>query len=64
MKRILCACECSQTLTSEWLKAGFEAWSCDLVDSFGEYPERHIKDDVMNVIDYFDVVFAFPRVQT
>ena len=57
---ILCACECSQVFTSAWLDAGFSAWSCDLVDSFGSCPKRHFKCDVMEIIDEFDVVFAFP----
>lgn len=58
--KILCACECSQVLTSAWLKAGFNAYSCDLSPSFGEYPERHYKCDVLDLVDDFDVVFAFP----
>lgn len=58
--RILCACECSQVLTSAWLKAGFDAYSCDLSDSFGDFPERHIKCDVLKIVDEFDAVFAFP----
>lgn len=58
--RVLCACECSQVLTSAWLKAGFDAYSCDLSDSFGNYPERHYKCDVLSIVDDFDAVFAFP----
>lgn len=58
--KILCACERSQVLTSAWLKAGFDAYSCDLSESFGEYPERHYKCDVLELVDDFDVVFAFP----
>lgn len=58
--RILCACECSQVLTSAWLKAGFDAWSCDISDCFGPYPERHLKCDALSVVDDFDAVFAFP----
>lgn len=58
--KILCACECSQVLTTAWLKAGFDAFSCDLSDSFGNYPERHYKCDVLSIVDDFDAVFAFP----
>ena len=58
--KILCACECSQVLTSAWLQAGFNAYSCDISDSFGGYPERHYKCDVLEIVDDFDVVFAFP----
>lgn len=58
--KILCACECSQVLTSSWLQAGFDAWSCDLSPSFGPYPERHYQCDVFSIVLDFDAVFAFP----
>lgn len=58
--RILCACECSQVLTKTFIKSGFNAFSCDLSDSFGDYPERHYKCDVFKIVDDFDYVFAFP----
>lgn len=58
--RILCACECSQVLTKTFIKSGFNAFSCDLSDSFGDYPERHYKCDVFEIINDFDYVFAFP----
>lgn len=61
-KRILCACECSQALTSCFLDIGKDCYSCDLspVLPGALYPERHFQCDVFDIIDDFDSVFAFP----
>jgi site-specific DNA-cytosine methylase len=59
--KILVACEESQTLTSELLKLGHDAYSCDLYESSGQHPDRHIKDDLFKIInDDWDLIFAFP----
>ena len=51
MKRILVACEESQSVTKEFRKLGFEAYSCDLLPCSGGHPEWHIIDDVITVIN-------------
>ena len=59
--KILVACEESQAVTIEFRKLGFNAFSCDIIDCSGGYPEWHIKDDVLKVInDSWDVMIAFP----
>lgn len=59
--KILVACEESQAVTIEFRKLGFDAFSCDIIDCSGGYPEWHIKDDVLKVInDSWDVMIAFP----
>ena len=45
--KILVACEESQAVTKELRKLGHEAYSCDLLDQSGGYPERHIKGDAV-----------------
>lgn len=45
--KILVACEESQTITIALRKAGFEAYSCDIVDCTGGKPEWHIKRDAI-----------------
>jgi hypothetical protein len=45
--RILVACEESQAVTIELRKLGHEAYSCDLLDQSGGYPEWHIKGDAV-----------------
>ena len=45
--KILVACEESQVVTIELRKLGHEAFSCDLLDESGGYPEWHIKGDAV-----------------
>lgn len=45
--KILIACEESQAVTIEFRKIGIEAYSCDLVECSGEFPEYHIKGDAI-----------------
>ena len=45
--KILVACEESQAVTIELRKLGHEAFSCDLLDQSGGYPEWHIKGDAV-----------------
>lgn len=59
--RVLLACEESQAVCKEFRKLGHEAYSADLLDCSGEYPEWHIKGDVLEIInDNWDLMIAFP----
>lgn len=59
--RVLIACEESQAVCIEFRKLGIEAFSCDLMDCSGGYPDWHIKGDVLNHLnDGWDLVIAFP----
>jgi hypothetical protein len=61
-KKILIACEESQTICKEFRKLGFEAYSCDLLPPSGGHPEWHIQDDVFNIIDDgWDLMIAHPE---
>lgn len=61
MKRVLLACEESQAVTIEFRKLGFEAYSCDIQECSGGYPEWHLKTDLFDVInDKWDLMIAFP----
>lgn len=48
--KILIGCEYSQTVMAAFYEAGFNAYSCDVLPTEGKYPERHIQDDLFNVI--------------
>ena len=73
--KILVACEESQAVTIEFRKRGFKAFSCDIQDCSGGYPEWHFKQDIFKVtecgivlnqsgqwieIDKWDMMIAFP----
>ncbi len=58
--RVLIACEESQAVCIEFRKLGFQAYSCDTEDCSGGRPEWHIKDDVLNHLDGWDCIIAFP----
>ena len=61
MKRILIACEESQTVCKAFRARGFEAYSCDVQDCSGGHPEWHIKDDVLKHINAgWDLIIAHP----
>lgn len=49
--KVLVACEESQAVTIELRKLGHEAYSCDIEPCSGEYPEWHIQDDVLPLLD-------------
>ena len=58
--RILIACEESQSVCIEFRKLGHEAFSCDVQDCSGGYPEWHIKGDVLDELNkgwYMMIVF-------
>lgn len=60
MAKILIGCEESQAVTIEFRKLGHEAYSCDIQDCSGGYPEWHIKDDIFNVInDNWNLIISF-----
>lgn len=56
--KVLVACECSGVVRDEFLKAGFDAWSCDLKPS--EKPtNRHIQGDVREFLgDGWDLLMV------
>ena len=61
MKRILIACEESQTITKKFRAKGFEAYSCDIVDCSGGHPEWHLKQDVTPLLrEKWDLIIAHP----
>jgi hypothetical protein len=51
--KVLIACECSGVVRDAFLALGHDAWSCDLKPA--ESPtNRHIRDDVRNVMQWSD----------
>jgi len=62
--KILVACEESQAVTKELRKLGHEAYSNDLIETSGDNPEWHIKDDCIKLMydkSYnWDMIIAFP----
>lgn len=49
--KVLVACEESQRVCIEFRKLGHEAYSCDVEECSGSYPEWHIKSDVVPVLN-------------
>ena len=59
--RVLVACEKSQEVTKAFRELGHIAFSNDIQDCSGGYPEWHIKDDALNVIkNGWDLLIAHP----
>lgn len=60
--KVLIACERSQVGVKEFRLRGHEAYSCDILASYGEYPEYHIQDDAIKILnsDNWDLVIAHP----
>lgn len=58
---ILIGCEESQTICNAFRNAGFEAFSCDIVDTRGN-PDWHIKCDVFDAIKIrqWDLIILHP----
>lgn len=50
-KKVLIACEESQTVCNEFRKIGIEAFSCDIIDCSGGHPEWHIMRDVIPLLN-------------
>lgn len=51
MKKVLIACEESQTVCKAFRERGFEAYSCDIIEPSGGYPEWHIQEDALLLIN-------------
>lgn len=49
--KVLVACEESQRVCKAFRKLGHEAYSCDIIECSGGYPEWHILGDALNVIN-------------
>ena len=49
--KILVACEESQAVTKELRALGHEAYSCDIQECSGGYPEWHITEDVLPLLN-------------
>jgi hypothetical protein len=61
MAKILIACEESQRVTIEFRKLGHEAYSCDIEQCSGGYPEWHFQQDVTPLLQQnWDLIIAFP----
>lgn len=60
--KVLIACEESQAVTKEFRILGHEAYSCDIIECSGGYPEWHIQEDIFTVLKSktWDMVLAFP----
>lgn len=48
--KILIGCEESQTVTKEFRKLGFEAYSNDIIECSGGHPEWHLQMDIINAL--------------
>ena len=59
--KILVACEESQAVTIELRKLGHEAYSNDILECSGGYPEWHLQQSTLDIInDGWDMIIAFP----
>ena len=60
--KVLIACEESQAVCIAFRKASHEAYSCDIQDESGGYPEWHIKGDAIKEAysGKYDMMIAFP----
>lgn len=57
--RILVACEFSGVIREAFKEKGWDAWSCDLLDT--EIEGQHIKGDVLDILDEgWDLMIAHP----
>lgn len=60
-KKVLIACEESQTVTIAMRKEGVEAYSCDIEPCSGNHPEWHIQKDVTPLLTQnWSMIIAFP----
>lgn len=60
-KRILIACEESQTVCKAFRALGHEAYSCDIQECSGGHPEWHVQGDVLPLLEQeWDLVIAHP----
>lgn len=61
--RVLIACECSCVVRNAFLENGHDAYSCDLLPSEQEPHSRHLRQDVMEVLDRYpwDLMIGHPE---
>jgi len=59
---VLIGCEESQAVCIAFRERGFNAFSCDILETSGSHPEWHIKDDVLKVIyrQHWDLLIGHP----
>lgn len=61
IKRVLVACEESQTVCKAFRAKGIEAFSCDVKDCSGGFPQWHIKGNVLEHLNSgWDLMIAHP----
>ena len=59
--RVLVGCEESQEVCKAFRAIGHEAYSCDLLECSGNYPNWHFKKDVLSAIsDGWDLIILHP----
>lgn len=59
--KVLVACEESQTVTKELRRLGHEAYSCDIQECSGGYPEWHLRVDAVQLLKMrWDMIIAHP----
>lgn len=58
--KVLVACEESQVVCKAFREREYEAYSCDILDCSGGHPEWHIKDNVLNHLEGWDLIIAHP----
>ena len=58
--KVLVACEESQRVCTAFRDRGHEAYSCDIIDCSGGHQEWHIKRDVLEILEGWDLIIAFP----
>lgn len=56
--KVLIACEFSGIVRDAFIREGYEAVSCDLLDT--ERPGPHIRDNVLDHLDGWDMMIAHP----
>lgn len=59
--KVLVACEESQEVTKRLRVKGIDAFSCDILPCSGGYPEWHLQQDIIPLLDQcWDAIIAFP----
>lgn len=60
--KVLIGCEESQTITIEFRKLRYQAFSCDLKKSSGGHPEWHYKNDIFRIMNKYkwDLIIIHP----
>lgn len=59
--KILIACEESQAVTIAFRMLGHEAYSCDIEPCSGGYPDWHLQQDIIPLLQKeWDLIIAFP----